>query len=270
MKICIAGKNSIAINAVKYILDNNILPSSQICCVPNKTDNGKDSWQQSFLKFVIGKKIKIVSLEDLYSLKNIVFFSLQFDRLIKTNMFVTDKLYNIHFSLLPAYKGMHTSIIPILNGEKKSGVTLHYIDDGIDTGAIIDQREFCISSSYTAKNLYEKYLLEGYEIFKKNIRNILNKDKVSAVAQVEIGSSYYSKQSIDFSNIDIDFNKTSYEINNQIRAYIFEEYQLPQINKVKIRKTTLTSEFIGRNFFKEFKDRFELSGIDGFKIVAKK
>ena len=57
--------------------------------------------------------------------------------IIKTKNFKSNKLFNLHFSLLPSYKGMHTSAFPILNGEKYSGVTIHKIDNGIDTGDII-------------------------------------------------------------------------------------------------------------------------------------
>ena len=57
--------------------------------------------------------------------------------------FLNARLYNIHFSYLPAYKGMFTSALPIKNGEVDSGVTLHKIESGIDTGDIIDQIKFC-------------------------------------------------------------------------------------------------------------------------------
>ena len=72
----------------------------------------------------------------------IFFISLEFDKIINTSLFKTTNLFNIHFSLLPRYKGMYTSILPILNGDKISGVTLHKIDRGIDTGDIIDKCSF--------------------------------------------------------------------------------------------------------------------------------
>ena len=73
-----------------------------------------------------------------------MFISLEYHRLIDPLKFVTSKLYNPHFSLLPAYKGMYTSALPLLNDEKDAGVTLHHIDSGIDTGDIIDQIIFPI------------------------------------------------------------------------------------------------------------------------------
>lgn len=62
--------------------------------------------------------VKEISLEDAYD-NATYFISLEFDRLVKPELFKKGKPYNIHFSILPKYKGMYTSIWPILNGEKK-------------------------------------------------------------------------------------------------------------------------------------------------------
>ena len=53
---------------------------------------------------------------------------------------------------------MYTSCLPILNGETITGVTLHKIDSGIDTGYIIKQKVFKININDTARDLYLKYL----------------------------------------------------------------------------------------------------------------
>lgn len=48
---------------------------------------------------------------------------------------------NLHPSLLPEYRGMAPQHWPIINGESKTGVTVHYVDEGTDTGDIILQEE---------------------------------------------------------------------------------------------------------------------------------
>lgn len=72
---------------------------------------------------------------------DLIFISLEFDKIVNPDLFKDARLYNIHFSLLPSYKGMYTSAIPILNGEEMVGVTFHEIDKGIDTGNIIAQKK---------------------------------------------------------------------------------------------------------------------------------
>lgn len=268
-KICIAGKNDIAVNSLNYLLKNLNISSSDILAVINKTDNGEDTWQKSFKKAALKNNINIVTLDDVYDFEDLIFISLEFDRIIKPEKFKSKKLYNMHFSKLPAYKGMYTSIMPILNGEAQSGVTFHYIDKGIDTGDIIKQRVFDIDIKDTGHDLYYKYLENSYELFKEVIRDVLS-NKVTSYKQMNTNSSYYSKKTIDFTNINIDYNKTSYEIYNQIRAFIFEEYQLPKINNSEICNVELTNDFIGYNKLEENASQIVISGIDGFKIISSK
>ncbi|HEF1355612.1 TPA: hypothetical protein R8R39_001559, partial [Campylobacter jejuni] len=246
IKICIAGKNNIAVNSLQFIL-KNYFEADQIVVIPNKNDKGIDSWQKSLLKFALDSNIKIVTLDEIYNIEQIIFFSLEFDQIIKIENFKSDRLFNIHFSALPKYKGVFTSITPILNNELESGVTLHRIDNGIDTGNIIDQHCFPIDINDTARDLYFNYLKYGESIFKKNIQTIIN-NSYKDLKQTNINSSYFSRKDINLVH-KINFKKTSFEIHNQIRAFIFQEYQLPIINNSKIIKSILINEFIGYNVF---------------------
>lgn len=85
--------------------------------------------------------MQIISLEEAYSIENLLLLSVEFDRIVQISKFLSDKIFNIHFSLLSKYKGMYSSVLPILHGERKTGVTLHRIRHGIDTGEIIAQEE---------------------------------------------------------------------------------------------------------------------------------
>ncbi|MBP3676689.1 MAG: hypothetical protein J6I71_09455 [Campylobacter sp.] len=267
MKFCIAGKNNIAVNALDYLINELHFSKENIFVVINKTDSGVNLWQKSLKKYALDNNIKIKTLEDCYDIKDLIFLSLEFDRIIKTEVFKTKKMYNIHFSLLPAYKGMYTSALPIINGEKYSGVTLHKIDNGIDTGDIIDQIKFEIDLNDTARDLYLKYIENSFILFKKNIKNILEGNFIST-SQQAIGSSYYSKKAIDYSNLKFDYKKTSFEIYNQLRAFIFPEYQLPTIDNEEIFKVELTNtkgDFC--NIIKK-ESFYEITGIDGYIIKA--
>ena len=120
--------------------------------------------------------IKVNTLEDSYCIDNLLFISLEFDRIVNPNKFKTDKLFNIHFSLLPKYKGMFTSIMPILNNEKATGVTLHKIDKGIDTGEIIAQKEFEIDLMDNARDVYHKYIHYGILLLKECLEKLLKNE----------------------------------------------------------------------------------------------
>ena len=161
----IAGKSYIAAEALLLVLDK--YQARDICVIPNKNDSSKNTWEPSLKKIANENGIEIVKIEDLYSLKKLIFISLEFDSIIDVKKFKSETLYNIHFSSLPAYKGVYTSAIPILNSEPSSGVTLHKIDEGIDTGKIIDQINFDLDNNETAFSLYLKYNRYGFLLFKK-------------------------------------------------------------------------------------------------------
>lgn len=238
LHICIAGKNSIAIYSLELVL--SLFPEAIIHVLFNKNDKGTDSWQPSFRKYAESLNFKQATVEELYQVENLVFLSVEYDRIIKPQLFRSNELFNIHFSALPAYKGMYTSAWPILRNEKKSGVTLHKIDEGIDTGDIIDQQIFEIKKDWNSLSLYLKYLSTAEEVLSRNISKLIDR-KYTATAQSSKGSSYYSSKSIDYSDISIDLNNTAFQISNQIRAFSFRHFQLPNVLGKTISNSEITS-----------------------------
>ena len=269
MKVVVAGKNNIAIDVISYI--TRFYPKNELFAVINKNDYGVDGFQKSYKKHCIKLNIPIISLEAAYSIENALFLSLEYDRIVVPMNFSHDRLYNVHFSKLPKYKGMYTSAWPILNGEKKSGVTLHKIDRGIDTGDIIAQCEFFLDDNETAKSLYLKYIKTGTNLVLNMLERLLVGDFDSCEQSI-VDASYYGKGSIDYSNIVIDMNKTAFEIKNQINAFSFRDYQLPKINDVSIFGAKLTSKKSGFKpgvIIDESNDTMTLSTIDYDVILYK-
>jgi methionyl-tRNA formyltransferase len=229
MRVVVAGKNSIAIEVLRAVLQS--VPRSAVSVIPNRDDTGSDSWQLSLRAFAAAQGVSEVQLDAVEQTEGVVFLSMEFDRLLKPARFRSDRLYNIHFSRLPAYKGMYTSAWPILNGETRSGVTLHHIDAGIDTGDIIAQSEFPLEPDDTARDLYIRYLERGTALVLSELEGLLGDPAaVPARPQPANGSSYYSRHSIDYSNVRIDLFKTAAEVHRQVRAFTFKEYQLPVIH----------------------------------------
>jgi len=268
LNVCIAGKNQIAVDALSYLLNDLSFNKANIFICPNKNDSGFNTWQPSLKMFAEKQNIRIVDLKEIYDIQDLIFISLEYDKIINPDRFKTDRLFNIHFSLLPKYKGVYTSIFPILTGEEYSGVTLHKIDPGIDTGDIIAQKQFKIGINETARDLYFKYLQFGFDLFKENIVSLIKK-QFTIENQSPLSSSYFSRKDLDLNNISINLNKTSFQIHNQIRAFIFEEYQLPEIKNKKIKNSQLTSIKIEKNFYERKKNEIIISGIDGYKILLK-
>ncbi|MEO5658924.1 MAG: formyltransferase family protein [Polaromonas sp.] len=231
MKVCIAGKNEIAVQGLELAIA--ILGRENVVVCPNVSDDGASRWQPSLIRFAREWGVKVLELDDLYALDDLIFISLEFDRIVRPDRFRTKRLFNIHFSRLPAYKGMYTSAWPILNGEKHAGVTLHKIDAGIDTGDIIDQTEIEIHEKCTARELYYEYLRSANLLLNRCFRALIEDNYVSK-PQASAGSSYYSKTSISYANISIDLRSTAESVSRQVRAFHFREFQIPHIDRFPV------------------------------------
>lgn len=241
--ICIAGQTSAAVSSLLFVADNFGMDDSvKIYALTNKADKGEDGWQPSLLKCARElKNVKIISLSEAEAIPDLYFFSIQFDRIIRPAKFSTTKLFNIHFSLLPKYRGRHTSTLPILYGERESGCTLHFMDSGIDTGPIIAQKKVSIAVTDNSRDLFVKYLGAASELFKEYLPRILTGD-FSSVEQPIEGPTYHYGDFVDFKNLKIDFRVTAWQVHNQIRAYSFPGSQLPEIEGKKISRSEITKE----------------------------
>ncbi len=237
--ICVAGRTSLAVSALRYFLDH--YPDHPLCFIPSGNDTGVDGWQPSLIRHATAWGVRRTTLEDLYNEPELRFFSLEFDKIIRVKRFASRKLFNFHFSKLPKYRGVYTSAHPILNGEDETGVTLHLMDDGIDTGDIIDVIDVPIDPDETVRDLFLKNIEAAKALFRKNVDRLLAGDFTARPQPIK-GGSYYSLQSIDYSAIQIDLRKTAFEIHNQVRGYTFREFQIPKFMGWDIGRSQITDQ----------------------------
>lgn len=270
MNICIAGKNNIAIDVCRYVVEH--YPQANIYALINRNETGEDGWQLSYLKYIQSESRVILSnLEEMYEIADLVFLSVEYDRIIRPQLFQTKELYNLHFSYLPAYKGVYPSVWPILNGDKYAGVTLHMMDQGIDTGDIIAQKRFKLSSKDTSFSLYTRLIAEGTKLVVKHFDNLID-NRSKARPQPAIGSTYYSKKSINYANLTIDLNVTAAQLDRQIRAFYFPAYQVANVYGCHVSHTRITrvkSSAKAGTILKDTKKWLELATID-YNIILYK
>ena len=79
------------------------------------------------------------------------------------------KIINIHPSLLPKYKGLNTHKRALINKEKYSGCTVHFVNSKLDSGKIILQKKVKISKNETEKSLAKKILIQEHKLYPKAI-----------------------------------------------------------------------------------------------------
>ena len=114
---------------------------------------------------------------------------------------------NLHPAALPFYRGCNSYAHAIMNGEKEYGVTLHYVDEGIDTGPIIDQGWCDILPNDTGKSLYLKAQHVARSVFYRTVPKILfnaiNGKRVKATVQDDSLARYYDRNSLNDKQADL-------------------------------------------------------------------
>jgi methionyl-tRNA formyltransferase len=124
--------------------------------------------------------------------------------------------FNLHASLLPNYRGAAPINWAIINGESKTGVTTFYIDDKIDTGAMILSAETPINPNENAGQLHDKLMVLGSQTVVNTLK-LIEADQVTTSIQ-EDHSDIKTAYKLDKENCKIDWNQSGTEIHNQIRG----------------------------------------------------
>ncbi len=123
---------------------------------------------------------------------------------------------NCHPSLLPTYRGPNPYMAVLMNGEEKTGVTFHLMDEKYDSGAILLQVEVPISFSDTGYTLKLKCVKVARDSLKTLLDGIEN-SSLNPIPQNENISSYYKR--ITSKDIYINFSMGANEIYNKVRAF---------------------------------------------------
>ncbi len=124
--------------------------------------------------------------------------------------------FNLHASLLPDYRGAAPINWAIINGEKKTGITTFFIDEKIDTGNIILQKEVLINDNDTAGILHDTLMTDGASLVIDTIKSIENNTVITTPQNQETISKTAYKLHRD--NTKIDWNDTIQVIYNLIRG----------------------------------------------------
>jgi phosphoribosylglycinamide formyltransferase-1 len=80
------------------------------------------------------------------------------------------RMLNVHPSLLPAFPGLRAWEQALKAGAKVTGCTVHFVEEGVDSGPIILQREVAVLDNDTPESLHERIQLAEHEIYPEAIR----------------------------------------------------------------------------------------------------
>ncbi len=128
-------------------------------------------------------------------------------------------ILNIHPSLLPKYKGPSPVQFTILNGDKVGGVSIIKLDDKVDHGPIILQKEVILEGSETLQTLTEKLFYEGSNLIEKIVQKIENGQSFEEHLQNEKNEVWTKKITKTDGKIDLMKPLSVLELDRKIRAF---------------------------------------------------
>ncbi|MFH0947506.1 MAG: methionyl-tRNA formyltransferase [Elusimicrobiota bacterium] len=144
---------------------------------------------------------------------------------------------NLHFSLLPKYRGAAPIQWAIINGEKETGVTSFFMDEGLDTGKIISQIKIRIEIEDTADMLREKLIPVAIDVLSETLEKIKRGFK-GIKGEAQTGEISYAPP-LKKEDGKINWNKPAKEIHNLIRGTKPWPSAFTQITNYKLQITNL-------------------------------
>lgn len=202
MRIAIIGSKNLSCSLLDICLEQG----HEVLAVYSRDDEqGMQTWlnqlgHRSLKQLATSKNIpvyegkKINSLEvrkNLESLDLDVIFSCFWSEILREDVLVIPKLgvFNIHTALLPKNRGSRPIPWAIINGEEKTGITLHKMMTGVDNGPIVDSESVYLNSSSTAKSVYNDLMAAGSKMFERALPTFKN-NSFQLHAQIEEDATY--------------------------------------------------------------------------------
>lgn len=209
IKICFAGARWLGIECLKILSLRTDVKLVAIT-VPRKTEK---VWWTDVVDENEVKKLgfKITDWSKWPELKADLGFSVLHGKIFRQKHIQIFKygLINLHPAPLPEYRGCNSYAHAIMNGDKTYRVTMHYIDEGIDTGDVIADRSLQIGLDDTGRDLYLKAQMSARDLFKSLLDRIIqvakNGNKVYAKRQDESNARYYPRDSLEDKEIKLSW-----------------------------------------------------------------
>lgn len=148
-----------------------------------------------------------------------LFVSMSFNQIFRKNMIETPSLgtINCHAGKLPFYRGRNILNWALINDEKEFGITVHYVDEGIDTGDIIRQECFSITDQDDYSTLLERAYMGCADLLVQAIED-LRKGVARRIAQTNIHPLGFYCSSRGPGDERLNWNQSSRQVFNFVRA----------------------------------------------------
>ena len=194
LRIVFMGTPEFAVTTLKYIIEAKYNVVGVITAPDRPAGRGRKLQQSAVKEFALANDLPVLQptnlkspefLEELSSLKLNLQVVVAFRMLPKVVWQMPEfGTFNLHASLLPQYRGAAPINWAIINGETTTGASTFFIDEKIDTGAMILQRETPIEQNDNVGSLHDRLMSLGAELVVETLDLIKNED-VKTISQKE-------------------------------------------------------------------------------------
>jgi methionyl-tRNA formyltransferase len=225
LRIVFMGTPDFAVAILKHLVENNYTIAGVITAPDKPAGRGRKLNESAVKKYAASQNLHILQPTNL---KNDAF--LQQLKILNANLQIVVAFrmlpqvvwkmpafgtFNLHASLLPAYRGAAPIHWAIINGETKTGVTTFFIDEKIDTGEIILQEELAILQTETVGTLHDKLMHLGAALVSKTV-DYISTGEVKTIKQPNLEEKAAPK--LNPENTRIDWSDSLDTIYNKIRG----------------------------------------------------
>lgn len=246
-KVAVFGSLPIATKILQYLMQQKNIQTEVV--LGKKSLHNNDPWPETpcLAEFCEMNNIETKSMDELkeqYGKGALdLGVSCRFDKIIKKDVLDLFRkgIVNMHGGLLPEFGGLYSCNMSILFGAEKGGGTIHYIDEGIDTGDILRRCEFALTGEDTGYTVFQKTQTALYEnmleIIPKVLHGEIKATPAETLKQQGYPARYFNRQSInDYKEVRPDMPEE--EIVRRVRAFDFPGYE-PAYMVVQGRKIYL-------------------------------
>ena len=226
LKIIFMGTPEFAVQSLDALIYNNYEVKAVVTAPDKKSGRGNKINFSDVKKYTIEKKLRLLQpknlkeidfINELKSINADIFIVVAFRMLPKVIWEIPKKgTINLHASLLPQLRGAAPIHWAIIEGLKKTGVTTFFINEKIDFGNIIEQKQVEIEDFENTGNLYEKLKKIGSLLLLSTLE-LISEDKFKIIKQSN-SENLLKAPKLNKLNTRIDWNESGQKIFNMIRG----------------------------------------------------
>ncbi|MBW7869218.1 MAG: hypothetical protein H3C31_12955 [Brumimicrobium sp.] len=180
-----------------------------------------------------------IILKDINEIESKLIVCAGYKKIISKELLKSKEFINIHYSLLPKYRGFHSTVWAILNEEAELGLSIHRMNEFIDDGPIIEQYKVSNDGKSTS-NFYMSHFNNWIE---NNLNTIIHNyfhGEIIEKEQDKSRATWVGKRNVE--DCKLNFNDTNRYLNNMFRALV-DPYPLPFIRMRKSKEEFRITKF---------------------------